>query len=235
LQPKGLVLFRVCVKETDLQVHAVSDLTTETRDSVLRYRGHLENYIDTWPDFAVALTPWPMPGAAPAIVRQMVSAGSKAGVGPMAAVAGAIAQSVGRDLLNLTPQVVVENGGDIFIKTDEPVTVGIYAGRSPLSFRIGLRVDSNRGCRGVCTSSGTVGHSLSRGKADAVCVVSADCALADAAATSIGNRVRRAQDVPDAVAFGRRIDGVRGLLVIIGDRLGLWGELEVIPLKGKKG
>ena len=201
LHPKGLVPFRVRVKETDLQVHAASDLSAATRESVLRCRGHLESYIGAWPDFAVALTPWPMPSAAPAIVREMVSAGSRAGVGPMAAVAGAIAQAVGRDLLNLTSQVVVENGGDIFIETDNPLTIGIYAGRSPLSLRIGLRVDPKRGDRGVCTSSGTVGHSLSRGKADAVCVVSADCALADAAATSIGNRVRRVQDVPDAVAF----------------------------------
>ena len=235
VNPGGLVRFRVRVMETDLQVHAASDLTTVTRELVLGYRHQLESYIGLWPDFVTTLAPWHLAGPAPALVRAMVEGARKAGVGPMAAVAGAIAEAVGRDLLSFSPQIVVENGGDVFLKTEEPVVVGIYAADSPLSLQIGLRVDSRRGPSGVCTSSGTVGHSLSRGRADAVCVVASSCAGADAAATAVGNRVVSQKDIPEAIAFGRRIEGLIGLVIIIGDKLGVWGDLEMVPLKGKKG
>jgi len=165
----------------------------------------------------------------------MVSAGEAAGVGPMAAVAGAIAAQVGRELLESGHRVIVENGGDIFLKTDEPVVVGIYAGRSPLSMRIGLRIHPEGRAMAVCTSSGTVGHSVSFGNADAVCVIGASCALADAAATAIGNRISSKADIQQAMEFGKRIPGTDGLVVIVKDRIALWGQLELVPLEGKKG
>ena len=105
-------------------------LETVTRESIFHHRGYLENYIQRYPEFLKILHPWPISGPAPAIVREMVSAGEKAGVGPMAAVAGAIAEFVGKDLMDYSDEVIVENGGDTFIKTDQPVTVGIYAGIS---------------------------------------------------------------------------------------------------------
>jgi hypothetical protein len=164
----------------------------------------------------------------------MIDAGENAGVGPMAAVAGAAAERVGNDLLLHSKEVIIENGGDVFIKTRHPVTVGIFAGKSPLSLKIGLKVHSENHSIAVCTSSGTVGHSLSFGRADAVSVVSASCPLADAAATAIGNRVRSRSDIARGIEFGKKIRGVEGVLIIIGDRIGVWGELELVPLKGKK-
>jgi ApbE superfamily uncharacterized protein (UPF0280 family) len=129
----------------------------------------------------------------------------------------------------------VENGGDIFIKTDGPIIISIFAGTSPLSLRVGLRLDCGVKPFGVCTSSGTVGHSLSLGKADAVSVVSESCALADAAATAVGNLVNSKTDIRPALNFGKSITGVEGIVVIIGEDIGMWGELEVVPLKGEKG
>jgi hypothetical protein len=153
----------------------------------------------------------------------------------MAAVAGAIAELVGRDLLSRSKQVIVENGGDVFVRTRQPVIMGIYAGSSPLSRHIGLRVGGGGTPVGVCTSSGTIGHSLSLGAADAVCVVSPNCALADAAATAIGNRVNSAADISEAIAFGRGIGNVEGVVIIVGGRIGCWGAVELVPLKVKKG
>lgn len=185
-----LTAFRVVVQETDLHVQAEQPLSDVTRELVLEYRGHIEGYIRRFPDFRTSLVPWTLAGPAPPIVRDMAAAGAAAGVGPMAAVAGAIAERVGRRLLDQSAQVIVENGGDVFIRTARPVTVALYAGPSPLSMRLGLKVDSGRSGLCVCTSSGTVGHSLSLGKADAVCVLSASGALADAAATAVGNAVQ---------------------------------------------
>ena len=232
---KGLVSFRVAVKETDLFVHARSPLEGVTRELILEQRGYLEGFIDRHPRFAATLRPWRWDGPMPAIVRDMVSAGRRAGVGPMAAVAGAIAEHVGAGLLAHTDEVIVENGGDVYLKLNGPFTTGIFAGRSPLSMRVGIRLDPAGGPLAVCTSSGTIGHSLSLGKADAVCVISTVCAAADAAATAVGNHVASAADIPEAISFGKRIQGVTGLVVIVGDRIGIWGDLSVVPLGEKRG
>jgi len=229
----GLKRFRVVVKETDLQIHAESDLTDLARELVAHYRGFIEGFIRRHPLFLESQVPVSIGQPAPAIVRDMMWAAAKAGVGPMAAVAGAIAENVGQDLLSHTPQVIVENGGDVFVRTFNSLVMGIYAGSSPLSLRVGLRMNSEKMPLGICTSSGTVGHSISTGVADAVCVVSPSSALADAAATAVGNRVRTPVDIPQAIEYGRTIDGVTGMVIIIGDRIGCWGDVVLEPLKPK--
>jgi ApbE superfamily uncharacterized protein (UPF0280 family) len=231
----NLAAFRVTVKETDLFVRASAPLENITRELVLEKRGYIENYIKKYPEFERTLTPWRVTELEPVIIGDMAAAGEKAGVGPMAAVAGAIAEHVGNDLLKYSSEVIVENGGDVFLKLYDPVTVGIFAGRSPLSLRMGLRMESMGKSISVCTSSGTVGHSLSLGKADAVCVVSDSCSLADAAATAIGNRVKSKAHIQNAVDFGKHIEGVKGIVVIIEDEVGMWGDLNVVPLKLEKG
>ncbi len=230
VNPAHLTSFRVVVQETDLQVHADRILTEETRDLIRQYRGQVEAYIQNYPEFMSTHRPWPMTGPGPEIVADMINAAARAGVGPMAAIAGAIAEQVGRGLLNYSDQVVVENGGDVFMQTNRPVTVGIFAGPSPLSMRIGLQLGGNQQPVAVCTSSGTVGHSFSLGKADAVCVVAECCALADAAATSIANQVGSPADIAAALEAGKHIAEIKGLVIVVADRLGVWGQLEVVPL-----
>jgi ApbE superfamily uncharacterized protein (UPF0280 family) len=228
-----LFAFRVMVEETDLMVHAGKELQNETEKLVLEQRGYIKAYLNAHPEFAASLTPWRLVGLAPPIVTDMVEAGANAGIGPMAAVAGAVAERAGRGLLKLTDDIIVENGGDVFIKTSTPITVGIFAGKSPLSLRIGIRIDGGPEPTAVCTSSGTVGHSLSFGKADAVCVVAKSCAIADAAATAIGNNVRSASDIHNAIENGKSIAHIRGVIVIVGKKIGIWGDLELVSLKGK--
>ena len=231
----GLTAFRTVVQETDLQIHAVTDLSRPARESVLRHRGYLETYIAARPEFATTLAPWPAEPFMPGIVGRMAAAGQAAGVGPMAAVAGAIAEAVGRDLLSSSDEIIVENGGDLFLSAGRPLTVALFAGESPLSMKVGLRFAPACGPRAVCTSSGRIGHSLSRGRADAVCAVAADGALADAAATAVGNRIDSAEAIAEAMEFGRCIDGIEGMVAIFGDRIGMWGALDLVPLPGKKG
>ena len=222
--------YRVCVKETDLWIQTERPLEAKVRESVLRYRRYIESYIAAVPDFLSALTPIRLSGPAPAIVRDMAAAARAADVGPMAAVAGAVAEYVGKDLLAQSKEVMVENGGDVFVKLDAPFTLAIDAGPSPFTNKIGLALDASAAPLGVCTSSATIGHSLSFGQADAVCVVSDSCALADAAATAIGNQVGSAGDIDQAIAFGREIEGVSAIVVIAGDRIGVWGNTSVVPL-----
>ena len=230
-----LVSFPIVVEQTDLLVHAEKNLMDVARDLVLEHRAYVEGYIRTYPEFVTTHDPWKIKAPAPNIVADMIHAGARAGVGPMAAIAGAIAEHLGRGLLNHTEQVIVENGGDVFIKVNRPVTVGIFAGASPLSMQVGLKLSSAKMPAAVCTSSGTVGHSVSLGRADAVCVVADSCALADAAATAIGNRIQSSADIDEAIAAARRIDEIIGIVIIVGQKIGVWGQLNLISLAGKKG
>lgn len=227
IEGKDLVAFNVTEKETDLYIRATSNLAKKARRLVLKYREQIERYIEMNPEFQTSLKPVNVPENAPAIVKEMAEAGTKAGVGPMAAVAGAIAEYAGKELLEFSPEIIVENGGDIFLKILKKRVVGIYAGKSPLTGKIGLEINPKDTPLGVCTSSGTVGHSLSFGQADAVVVLAASATLADAAATAIGNRVKQAGDINKALELARDIAGLKGAVIIIGRDIGAWGEVKL--------
>ena len=223
-----LIGFNVTVRETDLFISADFNLTSIALASVHRLRSSLESYITAHREFLTSLVPVAYDAWAPEIVREMMQASAKTGVGPMAAVAGAMAEHVGRDLLLHTRNVIIENGGDIYMKSMNDVCVGLFAGRSPLSGRVSIKVRKEEMPLGVCTSSGTVGHSLSFGCTDACCVKSGSVALADAAATAIGNIVKSKKDLQNGLKTGMKIEGVLGIVIIIGDQLGVIGDIELV-------
>lgn len=230
-RPEGLVAFTVRVKETDLWILAEGDLTDEAVDAVLRHRRGLEVYLTQVPEALESLSPLPLDPMAPPLVRAMLRAGQICGTGPMAAVAGAISQAVGEDLLRSSAQVVVENGGDLFVAARQELTVGLFAGASPLSGRLGVRVAGHQMPVSLATSSGTVGHSVSMGRADAALVMAKDGALADAAATALGNRVRDRGDLGAALKWAGGVPGVLGALAVLDDRLAAWGDLTLVEIQ----
>jgi len=225
-----LIKFQVIVKETDLLVRAERDFSKETRESVLKYRYQLETYIAINPEFQKSLVPLTDDLYAPEIVREMIRTSQSALVGPMAGVAGAMAEWVSKDLLEQSKEVIVENGGDIYLATSKERTIGIYAGDSPLSLKIGIVISPEETPLGVCTSSGTVGPSLSFGNANAVCILSKSAALADAAATAVGNVVKEKKDIQSGLQKGREIVGVLGTLIIFEEKMGVWGNVKLAQL-----
>jgi ApbE superfamily uncharacterized protein (UPF0280 family) len=230
IKDSGLISFNVAVEQTDLYIRSRRNLKKKALNSVLKHRGSIEAYIGRHPLFLTALDAYQAEFEAPVIVKEMARASQLASVGPMAAVAGAIAEAVGRDLLAFSPEVIVENGGDIFLKISEKKLVGIYAGQSSFTKRIALEIMPGETPLGIGTSSGRVGHSLSLGSADAVIGLSSSSALADAAATAIGNRVKAADDIPKAIEQAQSIEGLRGAVIIIGDQMGIWGRVKIVPL-----
>ena len=165
----------------------------------------------------------------------MLAAGICAAVGPMAAVAGAIAEFVCRGLIDEGyNEVIVENGGDIYLWRSSDCTIAVFAGQSTLSNRVGLKLAADEMPAGICTSSGTVGHSLSLGVADSVTVLADSAVLADAAATKIGNEVGNYKEPRDgvnrALETAEDITGIRGVLVICAELLGASGRVELVPL-----
>jgi ApbE superfamily uncharacterized protein (UPF0280 family) len=230
---RGLVSFHVAVKETDLWVSADQNLEKETRDLVLNQRYQLEHYIGTHPDFLTTLKPYPEDPYTPPMVKEMIEITRDLGVGPMASVAGAIAQYVGQGLLKWTDQVILENGGDIYLKTNRSVTVSIFAGESPLSGKIGVMIPQEKMPLGVCASSGTVGHSLSLGLTDIVCIISPSAVRADGAATALGNRIRDKKDLDKIADWADEMGGISGGLAIVKDKMATWGEVELVRLKAQ--
>ena len=227
--PRRWVSFQAAVETTDLYVLARANFSSDTLAAARRARSVVEDEIRRRPVFATSLEPIAPPDRpSTAPVAAMYAAARIAGVGPMAAVAGALAAVVGQELRTRSEEVIVENGGDIYLSLREEGVVGLFAGSSPFSGQLGLRIRPSRTPLGVCTSSGTVGPSLSFGCADAATVLAPDAALADAVATALGNRVQGPEDLEQAVSWALSIPGVTGAVAILGDRLAAQGDVEFV-------
>lgn len=228
IKDNDLVSFTVTVKETNLFIRAERDLSMEAVKAIGECRQPLEQYIQRHPLFMHSLEPLPVEEDAADIVRIMARAGQAAAVGPMASVAGAMAELVGKKLLQYSNEIIVENGGDIFLQTGKKRLIGIYAGQSTFSGKLALEISPEIMPAGVCTSSGTVGPSLSLGLVDAAIILSHSAALADAAATAVGNIVKSEDDIQAALERGQQIEGILGIVIIKGDRMGAWGDINLV-------
>ncbi len=228
---QGLVSFTARVQQTDLFISASSDLSPQARIAIRDVRAVIEGYIHERPEFETSLKPLESDAQAHEVIRGMLEAGIACGVGPMAAVAGAVAEYVAGFLLTFSPEIIVENGGDLFIKTERELTIGIFAGPSSLSEKIGLKITAQDSPLSLCTSSGTVGPSISFGRADAVIVRAQSAALADAAATAIGNMITQVSDIASGIQAARDIDLLDGIVIIKDDQIGAWGDMELVALE----
>jgi len=227
-----LVYFRVAVEQSDLAIGAGLSLENQAREALLEARVCVKEEIALNPAFLTSFLPLPPRPEAPEPVLSMYRAAQSSNVGPMASVAGAIAQYVGRALLKDSQEVIVENGGDIYIASRLERLVVLFAGDSPLSMKVALKVPP--GEWGVCTSAGRVGPSVSLGKADAAMILSKDAALADAAATALGNGLKTTGDMQTALSRAMGIAGVLGAVAVMGDALGAAGAVELAPYQGSE-
>ena len=203
------------------------EMEAVVREELFRLRTLLENHASVHPHFLDSHEPLEILEGFSEELRIMYNCAKETATGPMSSVAGLFAEQVGKRLeAQYRPaEVVVENGGDLYIRNNADLVSVIHAGRSPLSDRIGFLVPA--GVRGICTSSGTMGHSYSYGKADAVTVIAASTPLADAWATALCNRVSTAADIEPLLDDVSGFPSIMGCAVIVGDRIGIRGEFEV--------
>lgn len=226
----GLVGFEIIERETDLYILADKNLEIQANLSVIKRREELQKFILDHETFGETFSPYSAPINAPSIIRDMAWASVKANVGPMAAVAGAIAEKIGRDLLKKSKEIIVQNGRDIFLKVNKPCRIPISAGNSSFAGKITLEIDPEDAPCGICTSSGTHGHSISLGKSDAVIVIAKSAALADAAATAIGNVVQDTATITKGLETAKKIKGLKGVLILKDDQMGIIGKVRIIPI-----
>lgn len=225
-----LKVFPVTIKETDLLISATEMLSDLAYSITSKYRQQLEQYIMIDPAFATSFQPLPIPIDAPPIIQEMAISAKKANVGPMAAVAGAIAEYVGKELGKYSEEVIVENGGDIYLKIAHKRFAGLYAGESKLANQLVFEITPDKSPLGICTSSGTVSHSFSFGFADAVVIFSHSSTLSDAVATAICNMVKSATDIPPAIEAARKISEVKGIVIVINNNVGIFGDIKLADI-----
>lgn len=162
----------------------------------------------------------------------MADARLSPGVGPFAAVAGTIAQMAAESLVDRSPDLIIENGGDIFMYSRRDRVVGLLP--DPESgVLIGLNVAASACPLALCASSATIGHSLSFGQGELVLVRSPDGALADALATALCNRLQGPGDVKAVVDYARRFvkHGLTGIFAQCGGAIGVWGDMELTAVE----
>ena len=226
-----LVSVRVREKETDLMVRGERDLSAAALDSLRSERAALDDYLRGHPEFGSSLLPLGQRPSAPPVARAMAAAAALCGVGPLAAVAGALARRVGEALRPLSAEVIVENGGDNYLALTKERTVAVFAGEGhPLTGRLGLLVRPGDSPLGIAASSGRIGPSLSWGRAAAAVVAAESAELADAAATALGNRLTADEEGAweRAAGFLASIPGLRGSVAIVGERVQVWGRVELV-------
>jgi len=230
--------FVVNYKETDLWIGVDPDSYREEMKEVSflkvkELRTQMEEYLLKDPVFGKTFEPHQVEPNAPEIVRWMAEAATRANVGPMAAVAGAFSETVGRHLMEefKIQELVIENGGDIFLKIENNLLMSVYAGSSPLSEKIGIEIQSSDSPLGVCTSAGTVGPSVSLGRADAAMIVCRNTALADALATTFGNLIQTPEDVQRVTQETEQFPEILSVVIICRDKIGIRGKFEMKLIK----
>lgn len=208
-------------------------LTSNVRQAKLAiklFRREIERYIADHPDFKTSLESIPVDSEAPEIIQAMQRASEITGIGPMASVAGAISQFTAEYCQE--GEAIIENGGDIFLRLTEEATIGLFAGKSPLSGKLALRFTPSDTPLAICTSSKD-GNSISLGRADAVTVLSSNAALADSAATLGGNWVQSTDDLEGVANKVASLKGINGCIIILGDRIALAGKTpEIVKIQG---
>jgi uncharacterized protein len=212
-------------KDSILRVSSDKDIGDFVESFLVEKRQELEAYIAIDKEFASSFEPIALKEGAPEIANIMAGAAGRAGVGPMAAVAGTVSELLVREAVEKGASwIIAENGDDICFFGERNFTISIYAGKSPLSNKIGFLLNPGKRSYGVCTSSASVGHSISLGKADAVTVFAKSAAVADAFATAIANEV---DEIEEGLEFARKFTDrdIDGAFIIKGDRIGSVGRL----------
>jgi len=230
LMGRDAVTFTAAYRQSDLWIAVdrgdAAAMTARTERFLRDLRRRLDRYLGRDPAYLSALDPYRPQADAPELLHEMAAAAAAAGIGPMSAVAGAVARETGRMLRREfgVGEVVVENGGDIYADVGRPLDVALFAGESPLSQRVGLRITAAATPLGICTSSGTVGPSLSFGTADALMIVSPDALLADSCATALANRIRSEEDLGPVVERACSEPQIWAAMAVKGERLAVAGR-----------
>ncbi len=220
--------FNITIYESDLQIYTDGQLQVALEEELKMIRKTIETYVIACPEFIKSLVPISIKKNDPVIIKHMKEASKKLSVGPMATVAGAVSHYLGEKFYDGTNELIIENGGDLFVYSKEHKTILLHGGPNATVKNLSIKIDKSLLPIGVCTSSGKVGHSLSFGNCDAVTVLSKDTLVADAAATALGNLLKDKKDINSVLQYSKTFKEISGVIAIVDDQMGAWGAFEFI-------
>jgi len=225
---KSKFILEVSYRESDLFISSDKKLDKQfVYDILKKYYTEVENYITKNPKFLTSLSPLPFDKEAPEIVKEMFSVSTKTNIGPFSSVAGAIAKYVGKELLNYTDELIIENGGDIFLKINEDKKVGVYLGERFKDNLLILKIKKRCQPFGIASSSAYIGESLNFGKTDLLTVVAEDSIIADGFATALSNLIKEKEDIEKVIKIAKKNSYIFSLVIAFKNNLYFWGDIEV--------
>ena len=222
----GFARTRFEIGETAVTVAADEEYIGYATDAIVRTRRDIVRQISDDPFFLTTFDPYDCPRTACETVKRMCEAAKSAGVGPMATVAGTVAQCALEAMVERgSTHCWVDNGGDIALFVDRPVIAEVFCDPTS-SEAFGLELGPTGRPLGVCASSGRLGHSVSLGDTD-IAVAQCDSAiLADALATAIGNAVSAEEDLGHCFERFSGLAGFQGALVLRDGSAGVFGSVD---------
>jgi uncharacterized protein len=218
----------VSYRHSDIFISCDKDIVDRLRLPLEEVYSELDNFIKENPVFLKNLLPLEPQSYYPETVSKMCSISGKFNVGPMAAVAGTVNDCLAKNLLKHCSSLVIENGGDLFVKSGSDVTINLYLENPYFNNSISIRVKGVDTPCGICSSSGTFGHSYSMGKCDLATIIASSSAAADAAATAAANSVKNQDDIQPAIDYFRTFEDISGILLIKDKKIGMWGKFELV-------
>ncbi len=218
----------VSYKESDIYLSCDTSITESAlKDLVKKYYLEVEKYISAHPQFLTSLSPLGVDEDANPIIKDMMYSSGLSGIGPFSAVAGAIAWYIGKEIIACREEVILENGGDLFLKIKEDKRIGLYAGKDFGGGFLTIKIKGRDIPFGIASSSSKIGHSLNFGGADLVTVIASTSILADTFATAFSNKIKKAKDVRKVIEEAKKCPFVEGVVVVLENKIALWGDLEL--------
>ena len=219
--------FRVVYKNTELIISSSRDIRSSIAKPLKDIYRDLESVVSKDPSFLKSLSPVSIKDFYPPSIQKMCELSSEFDVGPMAAVAGTVNDYIASQVPESVENLFIENGGDLYIRSCRDIRTGIYIRNQFFKDNLVIKLRASITPCGLCSSSGTFGHSLSMGRCDLAAVLSGSSISADAAATAIANSVKNIEDVEKTLDRYRCFDSILGILIVKDDRIGIWGEIEL--------
>lgn len=220
--------WRIVYKYSDMFISCDKDISFKLEKLVREVYDVLESFIIEEKSFKSSLSPIKIREEFPPLIKKMCQKADIFNVGPMASVAGAVCDYIAAGVDKYCHRLIIENGGDVFIKSNKDVDVGVFLKNENFKNKIYLKIKAKQTPCGICSSSGIFGHSLSMGKSDLVVVLSKSTISADAAATAIANKITKPADIEGAIEYYKKIKDVKGMLIVKDKMLGIWGDIELM-------
>jgi ApbE superfamily uncharacterized protein (UPF0280 family) len=211
--------FEIQVQDMTLHIQAATNVDEESRAAALSFWEVLHAYSIRDPSFRESRRPVKVSEDAPEIVREMAATAGRAGVGPKFSFQGAVTDHVGRFLAREVNEVTVNCGGDYFIRSRKRQKLTVV--RRPGS-PVAVVVPATREGVGISMASGN-----GRAEVDGMAVLAESCMLAGAAAAGVHAILQKEDGLRMALAYLKKVPGVFGGVVFLGERIGMAGGVEL--------